>query len=118
MIRDYIRNNGAREFTVRDILTEVFKQDTGSDVPLSYTVVYRDLEVLTEGDGYLKKERKQDVTDKQNKNFDLTDQCFITSDGSIYHKSASNAPAIHQEKGIGCACPSSPILYRTSNKGT
>jgi len=28
------------------------------------------------------------VWDNQNKNFDLTDQCFISSEGRIYHKSA------------------------------
>ncbi|MFA5363477.1 MAG: hypothetical protein WC335_09630 [Candidatus Omnitrophota bacterium] len=69
MIRNFISNNERRGFTVRDILGGVFIQGKGNDVPPGYTTIYRDLEVLTEKDGYLVKERNQDPADKKSKNF-------------------------------------------------
>ena len=68
-IRDFINNNEKGEFTVRDILKEVFIRGKEKDIPPSYITIYRDLEILMGKEGFLTKERKQDPADKKSKNF-------------------------------------------------
>jgi Fe2+ or Zn2+ uptake regulation protein len=67
-VKDYFYSHNGAEFTVRDILENVYPGESGYDIPPSYTTTYRDLEVLAR-QGVVVKEKKLDPRNKRYKNF-------------------------------------------------
>jgi hypothetical protein len=68
MVQDYFYLHRGSEFTVRDILQNIYPEESENQVPPSYATIYRDLETLVK-QSVLAKENKLDPRNKRYKNF-------------------------------------------------